>query len=97
MNNQNEASDKGTGTVMVDGFELATTGIFRKYSGLLDLPLSVILARPYPLGVWFVSFSARRTWRAMAAHHSQFVWYRRFFVLFSRYAYVNTFRRISAL
>ncbi|CAM9310224.1 unnamed protein product [Sphacelaria rigidula] len=30
----------------------------------------------------------------MAAHRSQFVWYRRLFVFFSRYAYVNTFKRI---
>jgi N-acetylglucosaminylphosphatidylinositol deacetylase len=28
-------------------------------------------------------------WRAMAAHHSQFVWYRRLFVMFSCYTYCN--------
>lgn len=28
-------------------------------------------------------------WNAMAAHHSQFVWYRRLSVLFSRYTYIN--------
>jgi len=28
-------------------------------------------------------------WRAMAAHHSQFVWYRRLSVLFSRFSYRN--------
>lgn len=28
-------------------------------------------------------------WRAMAAHRSQFVWYRRLSVLFSRYTYIN--------
>ena len=28
-------------------------------------------------------------WMAMAAHHSQFVWYRRLSVLFSRYTYLN--------
>ena len=31
-------------------------------------------------------------WRAMAAHHSQFVWYRRLSVLFSRFSYHNTLR-----
>ncbi len=30
-------------------------------------------------------------WKAMKAHHSQFVWYRRLFVVFSRYSYVNDF------
>lgn len=28
-------------------------------------------------------------WKAMAAHHSQFVWYRRLSVLFSRYTFIN--------
>lgn len=31
-------------------------------------------------------------WRAMAAHHSQFVWYRRLSVLFSRFSYRNTLK-----
>lgn len=30
------------------------------------------------------------TYQAMMAHASQFVWYRRLFVIFSRYTYVNT-------
>mmetsp|Transcript_32832 Transcript_32832/g.79503 ORF Transcript_32832/g.79503 Transcript_32832/m.79503 type:complete len:123 (+) Transcript_32832:98-466(+) len=29
-------------------------------------------------------------WKAMATHHSQFVWYRRLFVVFSCFTYVNT-------
>jgi N-acetylglucosaminylphosphatidylinositol deacetylase len=33
-------------------------------------------------------------WRAMATHHSQFVWYRRLFVVFSCYTYVNKLRPI---
>jgi N-acetylglucosaminylphosphatidylinositol deacetylase len=34
-------------------------------------------------------------WRAMAAHKSQFVWYRRFFVVFSCYTYVNRLHPIG--
>ena len=34
---------------------------------------------------------------AMSAHASQFVWYRRLFVLFSRYSYFNTLQRIDAV
>jgi N-acetylglucosaminylphosphatidylinositol deacetylase len=30
--------------------------------------------------------------RAMAMHASQFVWYRRLFVVFSRYSYTNTLK-----
>ena len=34
-------------------------------------------------------------WNAMVAHRSQFVWYRRLFVVFSCYTYVNVLRRIQ--
>ena len=34
-------------------------------------------------------------WRAMAAHASQFVWYRRLFVVFSRYTYINDLSRLE--
>jgi N-acetylglucosaminylphosphatidylinositol deacetylase len=37
----------------------------------------------------------RMNWRAMAAHESQFVWYRRLFVVFSCYTYVNKLRPIN--
>jgi hypothetical protein len=33
--------------------------------------------------------------RAMRAHASQFVWFRRLFVTFSRYVFVNTLRRVE--
>ena len=34
-------------------------------------------------------------WKAMAAHYSQFVWYRRLSVLFSRYTYINDIEKMS--
>lgn len=34
-------------------------------------------------------------WRAMAAHRSQFVWYRRLSIIFSRYTYINELNQIS--
>eukprot|EP00980_Cylindrotheca_fusiformis_P012114 scaffold2927_cov143-Cylindrotheca_fusiformis.AAC.4 len=34
-------------------------------------------------------------WKAMATHESQFVWYRRLFVVFSCYTYVNKLHRIQ--
>lgn len=37
----------------------------------------------------------RLNWQAMASHASQFVWYRRLFVVFSSYTYVNKLRRQS--
>jgi N-acetylglucosaminylphosphatidylinositol deacetylase len=34
-------------------------------------------------------------WRAMAAHRSQFVWYRRLSVMFSRYTYINDLQKMT--
>ncbi len=78
----------------LDAYALVTTGMLRKYSGMLDMPWSLATSYGPPLGAFFSSFSARVAWAAMAAHRSQFVWYRRLFVIFSRYAYVNTFKRM---
>lgn len=38
----------------------------------------------------------RLNWKAMTTHQSQFVWYRRLFVVFSCYTYVNKLQRIPA-
>lgn len=34
-------------------------------------------------------------WQAMSAHYSQFVWYRRLSVLFSRYSYINDLHQLT--
>jgi N-acetylglucosaminylphosphatidylinositol deacetylase len=36
-------------------------------------------------------------WNAMRSHASQFVWYRRLFVIFSSYTYVNVLRRMDII
>ena len=70
-------------------FQLESTGMLRKYLGVFDLLLSL------SEDMLFVNVNIGLAWRAMAAHYSQFVWYRKLFVLFSRYGYVNTLRPIS--
>jgi len=51
--------------------------------------------QPLPRRLYFFRLNPLPVWRAMAAHASQFVWYRRLFILFSRYTYVNTWREIE--
>lgn len=82
----------------VRGWALESTGILRKYIGVLDAALSFWLSGRQgetPDDSAFV-FCFRPAWnyRAMALHRSQFVWYRRLFVAFSRYTFVNTFQPI---
>jgi len=70
-------------------FVLETTNIVRKYAGVLDVPLSS-LSR-----VAFFAFEPLRVYRAMQAHASQLVWFRKLFIVFSRYTCVNTFQALS--
>ena len=78
-----------SGETGVKGYELLTTGLVRKYLGVLDVYVS--------LGddLLFINVSPFLTWRAMQSHSSQFVWYRKLFVVFSRYGYLNTLQAIS--
>jgi N-acetylglucosaminylphosphatidylinositol deacetylase len=41
------------------------------------------------------SMDCFQSWRAMATHHSQWVWYRRLFVIFSCYTFVNKLRPVQ--
>lgn len=46
-------------------------------------------------GPVFVSLQPWKAWAAMAVHASQFVWFRKAFILFSSYTYVNYCRLVS--
>ena len=69
-------------------WSLVTTNTARKFVGVYDafasffLDPDAMLAASNPLVLM----------RAMAMHASQFVWYRRLFVVFSRYSYTNTLK-----
>lgn len=69
-------------------YELKSTNILRKYIGILDC-YSTLLNN-----ISILNVNPKLIWKAMTCHYSQFVWYRKLFVLFSRYAYLNTFQQI---
>merc|ERR1712080_719635 len=74
------------------GFTLRSVDVSRKYSSLLDVPMSFLLAS-------IVYTASVKDWcllhKAMAAHHSQNVWFRKLYMLFSRYILINTFDQIK--
>lgn len=83
-------------------YELNSTNIIRKFIGVFDIFLSFILLSIRDSCCHFnrsndvivvCNFNAAETYLAMSEHASQFVWYRKLFVIFSSYTYVNTFRR----
>lgn len=42
----------------------------------------------------FYNFNVFKNWKAMRMHYSQFVWYRKLFLLYSRYSYFNNLTEI---
>jgi N-acetylglucosaminylphosphatidylinositol deacetylase len=75
-------------------FALRTVNFLRKYSSILDVPMSFLLT---PSAAYVAS---PKRWlklrRAMKEHKSQYVWYRKLYMLASRYILINTFDEISA-
>ena len=90
-------------------FELETTGMVRKYLGVVDVVLSnyfssnvATAAKKSPknaasnASLLVVSAQPWLSYRAMQAHHSQFVWFRYLFVAFSRYTFMNSWRQVGS-
>ncbi|PSC68734.1 N-acetylglucosaminyl-phosphatidylinositol de-N-acetylase [Micractinium conductrix] len=81
-------------------WQLQTVGLPCKYAGPLDVPLSwasTLLRRRWrgqQAALCLNLRRPRRAWRALLAHSSQMVWYRRLWLLLSRYMYVNTLVRL---
>ena len=73
----------------VEVYQLESISILRKYIGILD---SYFCAGN---NIVALNVNPKLAWQAMSIHHSQFVWYRKLFVVFSRYAYINTLKRIK--
>ena len=88
-------------------YTLESVNILRKFISILDF-FSVAVFELY-LVVYdflkdttrsdnhfsFFNFNFLLNIQAMKAHRSQFVWFRKLFVGFSRYTYINTFKRIN--
>ncbi|KAK2968203.1 hypothetical protein RJ640_017684 [Escallonia rubra] len=81
----------------IEAWELVSTNTLRKYSGPVDVWLSILYAVHYPKGEMhcLLNEHPRKSYVAMAQHMSQWVWYRKLFVTFSSFTYVNTLRKIN--
>ncbi|KNA24845.1 hypothetical protein SOVF_011980 isoform A [Spinacia oleracea] len=81
----------------IEAWELDSTSILRKYIGPVDIWLSIFMAWCHSSGKSFCLINEHpiKSFQAMAQHTSQWVWFRKLFVCFSSYTYVNTLRRIE--
>lgn len=73
-------------------FTLDSVNVCRKYTFLFDLLVSMTVANYWCILSWA---DFRRVQRAMCAHRSQMVWFRRLYIIFSRYMVINTLREIQ--
>jgi len=74
-------------------FCLRTVNALRKYSVWLDVPASLATSP-----VAYVISGGADWWRiqrAMSAHRSQYVWFRKLYMLFSRYILINTYEQMN--
>lgn len=73
-------------------FTLTSVNACRKYMFLLDLLPSLLFSSN-----WFILNlrDYKLIQQAMAQHKSQMVWFRRLYVIFSRYMLINTLREMS--
>lgn len=71
---------------------LTSVNLMRKYSWLIDIPMSYLLCN-------IVYLAGPKQWfqlrKAMYQHYSQMTWYRWLYILFSRYLLINTLEPIS--
>ncbi|VFQ94413.1 unnamed protein product [Cuscuta campestris] len=81
----------------VEAWELVSSNIFRKYIGPIDAWLSLLYVKLHPNGKvhFLINGHPRRSFAAMAQHLSQWVWFRKLFVSFSSYTYVNSLKKID--
>jgi len=73
-------------------FCLSTVNLLRKYSSVVDVPMSFLLCtKVYVASVndWLVLLSA------MSCHESQYTWFRRLYMIFSRYTLINTLEPLT--
>ncbi|RWR92963.1 N-acetylglucosaminyl-phosphatidylinositol de-N-acetylase [Cinnamomum micranthum f. kanehirae] len=81
----------------IEAWELISTSIARKYTGPVDIWLSILCSLYHRAGEVYCLLNSHphTTFLAMAQHESQWVWFRKLFVLFSSYTYVNTLKKIN--
>jgi N-acetylglucosaminylphosphatidylinositol deacetylase len=77
-------------------YQLLTVNSFKKYAWVVDIYLTWLFRQEHKKTVKVV-LSWQQYWTAIEAmkqHRSQFVWFRRLYVMFSRYIAINTLQQI---
>eukprot|EP00250_Pteridium_aquilinum_P006158 c16131_g1_i1 orf=205-996(+) len=79
----------------VEAWKLESVNIIQKYSGPIYVLWSMWSNKNTNQSHHFYSKSPRHSTAAMRLHATQWLWYRRMFVIFSHYTYMNTLHKIQ--
>jgi len=83
---------QGRFPIQCQAYTLQDVNCFRKYIGILDVPLSFLFST-------FAYVSSceeiKQAQKAMSAHISQMVWFRKLYIKFSRYVIINDFKILT--
>lgn len=71
---------------------LESINLCRKYVSILDLPITLLLSTNWAVLNWQ---SRHAVQNAMRLHRSQLVWFRKLYIVFSRYMVINSLREIN--
>ncbi|XP_053672720.1 N-acetylglucosaminyl-phosphatidylinositol de-N-acetylase [Anopheles nili] len=71
---------------------LESVNVYRKYSSIFDLPVTLLLSTNWVILNWR---ARRAVQNAMRLHSSQMVWFRKLYIVFSRYMVINSLREIN--
>uniref|UniRef100_A0A1B0CV86 N-acetylglucosaminylphosphatidylinositol deacetylase n=1 Tax=Lutzomyia longipalpis TaxID=7200 RepID=A0A1B0CV86_LUTLO len=73
-------------------YALESTNLLRKYMLVLDLPITLLLSRHWFVLPWH---ERKIVVRAMLEHKSRLVWFRKLYILLSRYMLMNSLRELN--
>lgn len=76
----------------IDYYHLHTAPLAVKYSSWLAALYYSVFSEPN--SALFINKDAEIVWDSMRAHHSQLVWFRRLYLFFSSYVYVNQLTKL---
>eukprot|EP00249_Psilotum_nudum_P012053 c23557_g1_i2 orf=407-1210(+) len=87
---------QGKSEFTIEAWELISTNILRKYCGPVNYWCSIIerFFVSQTTTHYFYNQQLQISLMAMKQHASQWIWYRKLFIVFSHYTYVNALRRI---
>ena len=75
-------------------YTLTSVPLWRKYISYIDILFHYLWFKRHQT-MNFIHFNIKINWYSMKLYATQFIWYRRLFLLFSRYTFFNTIEQIQ--